>query len=311
MSRQFDQYMEDKFEYQGELKSLVYPTSFSELVSALEIRDTLQAIIDSTTREEDPSGYEEMKEQQNDYIQEYLNSIGDFDNSTLISNITYLAKSNGIRLGELEKMLGVSAGYISRTAKENTNKRLSIDVIWKIANFFDLGIDDLVNQNLQIPSETSTLLCKFIKKLISQTITDEIEWECEGGGVCDCDSRLLDLSLFSMDDDGAVVYHPNHMNQNLKWTLSGDIYSCDAISEGQKLLIIAFQSEEAKGCHYDFIFCDPKADGTYSWGNAFHTNDPRSSLESYASVLYDQVSKKLDAVRLAPDIRSIIQAYLQ
>lgn len=41
MSRQFDQYMEDKFEYQGELKSLIYPTSFSELVSALEIRDTL------------------------------------------------------------------------------------------------------------------------------------------------------------------------------------------------------------------------------------------------------------------------------
>lgn len=46
MSRQFDEYMEDKFEYQGELKSLIEPTSFPELVSALSVRDTLQAIID-------------------------------------------------------------------------------------------------------------------------------------------------------------------------------------------------------------------------------------------------------------------------
>ena len=96
MSRQFDQYMEDKFEYQGELKSLIYPTSFSELVSALEIRDTLQAIIDSATREEDPSGYKEMKEQQNDYIQEYLNSIGDFDTSFLMNLQSRAEVSEGI-----------------------------------------------------------------------------------------------------------------------------------------------------------------------------------------------------------------------
>lgn len=108
MSRQFDEYMEDKFEYQGELKSLIEPTSFPELVSALSVRDTLQAIIDFALREEDTSGYEELKERQNDYIQEYLNSIGDFDNRILISNIAFLAKSNGIRLGELEKMLGIS-----------------------------------------------------------------------------------------------------------------------------------------------------------------------------------------------------------
>ena len=31
MSRQFDEYMEDKFEYQGERKTLIYPTSFAEL----------------------------------------------------------------------------------------------------------------------------------------------------------------------------------------------------------------------------------------------------------------------------------------
>lgn len=129
--------------------------------------------------------------------------------------------------------------------------------------------------------------------------------------ICDCDPLLLSLPLFSKDDDGTIIYHPEHLNQDFKWTLAGDIYSCDTISEGQKLLIVACQAEKSKYRQYDFIFCSYNEDGTYSWENAFHTNDPRSSLENYAAVLYEQVSKQLDAVRLAPDIRSIIQAYLQ
>lgn len=118
--------------------------------------------------------------------------------------------------------------------------------------------------------------------------------------------KLKRLSVTSV----IAVWARNRL-EDFKWTLAGDIYSCDTISEGQKLLIVACQAEKSKYRQYDFIFCSYNEDGTYSWKNAFHTNDPRSSLENYAAVLYEQVSKQLDAVRLAPDIRSIIQAYLQ
>ena len=77
-----------------------------------------------------------------------------------------------------------------------------------------------------------------------------------------------------------------------------------------KSVYIAFQSEDVKGCFYDFIFCTRNEDGTYSWKRAFHTNDPFSPLDERAADLYAQISKKLDAVRIAPDIRSIVQAYL-
>ena len=312
MSRQFDEYMEDKFEYQGERKTLIYPTSFSELTEALGIRNTLQSIIDFATRDEDTSGYEEMKERQNEYIQEYLSSIGDFDNSILVSNITHLAKSNDIRLGELEKMLGISTGYISRTAKENTNKRLSIDVVWKLSQFFNVSIDELVSHDLRLPSETTALLCRFIAKLSSQTMMDEIEWTCEGGYMCENSPLLQSMTLLTEDDDGTVVYHPEHMNQSYRWTLFEDVYSCDAINEGEKLVIIAFRTEKMKEHHhYDFFFCTPNKDGTYSWRKAFYTNDPFSSLEDQAATLYNQITRKMDAVRLSPDIRSIVQAYLQ
>lgn len=87
MSRQFDEHIEDKFEHQGEQRSLVYPTSFAELVVALGVRDALQAIIDFATQEEDISNWEEVKERQNGYIQESLDSTGNFDNSVLNSTM--------------------------------------------------------------------------------------------------------------------------------------------------------------------------------------------------------------------------------
>lgn len=310
MSCQFNGCMEDKFEYQGELHSLICPTLFPELVEALSVRDTLQAIIDCATCEENIFDWEKLKERQNSYIQEYLDSICNFDNSVLVSNITYLAKSHEIRLGELEKMPGISTGYISRTARENTNKRLSIDVVWKVSKFFDVSIDDLVSRDFRIPSETADLLRQFIVKLSTQTMLDEIEWDCEGGYICESSPILFRFPLFTQEDDGTVIYHPNHMNQNLKWTLAGDVYSCSSISKGQRLMVIAFQTEKLKGCHYDFIFCRNNQDNTCSWQKAFYCNDPFSQLEEQAAALYSRISRKADEVRLAPDVRAIIQDYL-
>lgn len=310
MSRQFDEYMADKFEYQGELYAIINPTSFTELVEALGIRDTLQAMIDYATHEEDISNWEELEEIQNSYIEEYLDSIGNFDNSVLVSNITYLAKSNEIRLGELEKMLGISTGYISRTARENTSKRLSIDVVWKVAKFFDVSIDDLVSRDFRIPSETADLLRQFVAKLSAQTMLDEIEWDCEGGYIYESNPTLFSLPLFTEEDDGTVIYHPDHMNQNFKWTLAGDVYSCSSISKDQCLMVIAFQTEKCKGCHYDFIFRCSDQDGTYSWKKAFYCNDPFSQLEEQAAALYRQILRKADEIRVAPDVRSIIQNYV-
>ena len=75
-------------------------------------------------------------------------------------------------------------------------------------------------------------------------------------------------------------------------------------------MVIAFQTEKIKCCHYDFIFCRKNEDGSYSWKKAFYCDDPFSRLEEQAAALYDRISRKVDEVRLAPDVRSIIQDYL-
>lgn len=310
MSRQFDQRLEDKYEYYGELHSLISPRSFRELIMALDAKRELQTMIDSTPHDDDTSGWDAMLERQNSYIQEFFDSIGDFDNATLVSNIAFFSKSSGVRVGELERILGLSAGYISRTAKENAGKRLSIDVVWKLAKLFGISISDLVDHDFSVPMETGRMLCKFIQKLIAQTELDIIEWNAEGGCMYENSKALRKLPLFS-DEEKCVIYHPDHMNEQMIWVLDGDVYSCSSIAKGQSLAIIPFKTESLEQTYYDFIFFWENSDGSFSWKKAFYCNDPFIDLETDAAHLFKLIEKKQDASKVTPEVRSIIMDYLR
>lgn len=61
-------------------------------------------------------------------------------------NVKWLCKMNGIQVGQLEKEIGVSAGYISRTAGKN--KDIGLFKAYKIASIFGVTLDDLSKKNL-------------------------------------------------------------------------------------------------------------------------------------------------------------------
>ncbi len=65
------------------------------------------------------------------------------DISNLYRNIGYLIKAYKVRISDLEKAIGVSAGYISRS----TGVDMPISKVIKIADFFEITIDDLVRGN--------------------------------------------------------------------------------------------------------------------------------------------------------------------
>lgn len=55
MSRQFDEYMSDKFELNGTMYQMVEPDSFDELMKAFEIRNVIQMGINQLMHDEDDS----------------------------------------------------------------------------------------------------------------------------------------------------------------------------------------------------------------------------------------------------------------
>ena len=84
MSRQFDEYMSDKFELNGTMYQMVEPDSFDELMKAFEIRDVIQTGISQLMHDEDDSAWQTLLQEQEDYIQEYIDHIGDLTMDALL-----------------------------------------------------------------------------------------------------------------------------------------------------------------------------------------------------------------------------------
>ena len=57
-------------------------------------------------------------------------------------NVKYLCLMRGLKLGEIEKAIGVSVGYISRTHKEASD--FSVCKAHKLAEYFGLAVDHLI-----------------------------------------------------------------------------------------------------------------------------------------------------------------------
>lgn len=312
MSRQFDEYMEDKFEIYGELYSLIEPENIKELMDALEIKSKIQNQISSLMHDEDSSGWCDLLQQQEDYISEYIDSLGDFDNTILANNIGYLVKRNGMRIGELEEFLGISAGYISRTVKEDSKKKMSIDIVWKIARLFDTDIRTLTETQMWVPHSNTDLLSKFLERLYKDTKDNYFSWENNGGMMVVLNKRYEKVGLITTEDDDKCVYHPNHMNPEITWILSKDIVYLECFDNNRDLAIIPFMAEGKENLQgYDFIFIWEDGDDV-CWQKIFYTNDdPFGDLFKGADKLYKLIETSEYDAKLTPNVHQLITKYVE
>ena len=291
MSRQFDEYMADKFELYGETHSMIEPSNFEELMKAIQVRDVIQTAISGLMHDEDSSGWDDLLQIQKDYIQEYLNSIGEFDNSFLVNNINHLSKKSELRIGDLEKLLGISAGYISRTAKENSAKKLSVDVVWKIAKLFETDFKALLETDLQVPNSNTEMAAKFLQKVYKETEDGVIEWINNGGVECEIDENIKEVRLVTEEDE-ATLYHPMRLSHDARFILMDDIFTCENINLEKEVLIIPFKLEKSETINYDFILRWSEDDesnpnyGKHYFKQMFNTvDDPFGALDVYAGNL--------------------------
>ena len=106
---------------------------------------------------------EQKLEEQKKLINGFINAQANYDSKFLSSNLDYLLKMYGLRISDLEGLLGVSAGYVSRTVNPDSKKRLSVDIVWKISAIFQVNVDNLLNIDFQIPTQS---LCDELFKSV-------------------------------------------------------------------------------------------------------------------------------------------------
>ena len=92
----------------------------------------------------------------------------------------YLCRKKQISMHELEKEIGVSQGYLSRVG--SGKKVASLEIAIKIANYFEISVDDLLNGP---PKLTNADVAMEIFKLSPKEILlmDHKWWDQEYSGI--------------------------------------------------------------------------------------------------------------------------------
>lgn len=114
----------------------------------------------------------EQKKQISDFRSKHV-----FDSAYMKENLNTLLKQHDMQISTLENLLEISAGYISRTLGRDSKKKMSIDVVWNIADLFNVNIDDLLNRDLTAPTGDMKKVIDFVSKLKKDVDAGNSHWK--------------------------------------------------------------------------------------------------------------------------------------
>lgn len=298
----------ETFEYAGKSIELVAPSDLHGLVEALSVQDILKmAVGDKSVDTEKAKHYKELLGHQTDYIEHYADDLPDYDNTYLNKNIKFLLKQHKLRMRDLENVIGVTKGYISRTMKKEAFRKLSIDVAWKIANVFGVELDKMIDTDFSVQSGNLELVRGFLRMLREQSDAFAMEWQNMGGVSKPLDDFFEDISLFSEGNSPKeVLYHPE---KGVVMILSGDIYSTNDSDDLRLLSILPYQNDGKT--HYDLVFFwEDKEKGKQSETVFRSEDDGTGTLDTQAKILYECIKAHMDDVPLEPDMKEFMKKYL-
>lgn len=132
-----------------------------------------------------------------------------FDKKRCMENIYAIAKDKKIKIGDLEKAAGVSAGYISKLNNDDNTAVPSIEILLPIAEALGISLDFMVTANYSELGENEVYFSNFVDRLMVGTEKQKITWEIESGSYLNSNknSKTFTHPLFISED--AVVEHPD------------------------------------------------------------------------------------------------------
>lgn len=114
----------------------------------------------------------------------------EFQKERCIETIYSLAKTKGLKIGELEEKAGVSKGYLARINKEGSTANPPIEVIVSIADQLDVSVDYLIAADMNTLSDSEQFVIDFANKLKKKTLDMKMEWISESNNVLNAENNI-------------------------------------------------------------------------------------------------------------------------
>lgn len=250
------------------------------------------------------------KERQEQLIEQYIREMPDRSLKCLGRNIKILMKQSGMKISDLENKLGVSAGYLSRTLNEDSKKRISVDVVWKIALVFNVNIDDLINVDLGAPTKEILTVKDFIKKLREDTDNGVIRWKNYGRKPTEKTELLFESSTWK--DDAMVSYSPReYESETAGFALCGDIFGCYLNSKFLMVAPVVDHFRSKRGVEFYTYYLEEGYVNTEEFERICCTMDDGTDvLSEKAEQLLNTIKLHENDFVISASAKSFIEGYL-
>lgn len=100
-----------------------------------------------------------------------------FEKARFFSNLYFLAKTQGLKIGDIEESAGVSLGYISRLSKEDNKTVPGIEFLLSISEILGVALEGLLKCDYSTITADEQKVIDFLNQLISDTRkNDKLKW---------------------------------------------------------------------------------------------------------------------------------------
>ena len=244
----------------------------------------------------------------------------EFDKELMFRNITFILSEVGKRIGEFEAETGVSAGYISRTSKDEKSKP-GIDFVVNAAESLNVDIDSLIKVDYSALTGTERYLLDFLSKLKADTAIDKIEWECEtaeylNGLRVDFEGKvhhpLFEVRTFFEQTE---VEYPEEVTRPVMTSRSFDVHTAihgDCFHWKMDDNSIVYIMNISKSVYRTN---DKDAFAKEIWmvtknGTQFLCSNKKSQLSEVVDELYQIIVESFNRPRLNDDVKSAIDSFM-
>lgn len=241
-----------------------------------------------------------------------------FDRKICISNLYFLAKKRGVKVGELESACGASNGYLSRLKQEDNTTVPGIEFLALAAQKLNVSVDALIGFDYSVATPNEEYLQDFLDKVVTRTESDELVWEEDEDGYDD---------TFPVNEEGDSM-HPLFKS----WFEEGELhrqynsafrphfpdfvpvntFRCQ-ISEGKHLYLVEVMHDEmghggiGDWTEFELYFVAPH----HKVSPVCRTNhEERNVLDDVIHRLFDAAKESIAHPHVSPEVKATIDEFM-
>ncbi len=242
----------------------------------------------------------------------------DFERSRLMNNISVLIKEKGLKVGELENKVGISAGYISKMTKADSESMPGIDLIYKLAQELEVSVEALVCGDFNKSNDNLLFLIRFLHSLEEDVNLHRHEWESfETYGALQKEYAFPDLPMMTrtlevnLQQKESAFQFVSAFKKDANLTVTKDNF-CGFVPELGTVLLFKLDNHlpEGRKTEFEMYVIEDRGGGDEPITPMCSSLDSDGEVSPYITDLYNCLLKHSKDIKVSEETRTLINRYL-